>query len=348
MTPIYVTFKTEFVEYRLRVASKVTVIRGDSASGKTVLKEYVCDSKSAIEKPCPVIEYIPVDGVDPVAILSAYEKGSIVFLDEDAVAEMVENRKLNAAWHLPLYFVLITRLPLDDIQFGLSDVYKLQTETGVTTTVPMYPKFDKLPDAEIYVSEDSGSGNQYWSAYLQTADPMGGNRGWNNCGDGCLIMDGSALGSEIDKVLDAGKQSFAPQSFEYLLLRHYTKLTAEDFVHLLRPDHLTYERLFDSLCCSTVEYLGFKYSKRSLPKCVLREALIPEFTEREPTRYYEELKKTRYFDGALEKCNANDIIRECLTELGASDYYTAVYANLPDILEADSFLETVLYALKIS
>lgn len=348
MTPLYITFKTELVEYRLRIASKVTILRGNSASGKTALKEFVCDAKSAEEQPCPVIEYVTVPGVDPIALLSTYQKGSVVFLDEDAVSEMVEEKTLNAAWHLPLYYVLITRLPLDDIQFGLSDVYQLKTEKGVTTVIPMYPKFDKLPEADLYISEDSGSGNEYWSAYLHTAEPMGGNRGWYNCGDGCLIMDGAALGTEIDKILDAGRQLFAPQSFEYLLLRHYSSLTNEDFVRLLSADHLTYERLFEVLSCSTKEYLGFKYSKGNLPKFVLRDALIPEFIKREPILYYAELRKKCYFDGALEKRNASDVIRRCLVDLGAADNFVTVYSNLPKVLESDTFFDTVLYALKIS
>ncbi|MCM1218632.1 MAG: hypothetical protein NC548_29435 [Lachnospiraceae bacterium] len=346
MKPVYLDLMfSDTLRYTLRIASKVTIVTGYSAIGKTVMLEAFCDYKLT-EHDSRVSAYVPNSNIDIIQEFSLYNAGSIVFVDEDAVDYLVENKALREVWYMPIYLVLISRHNITDITYGINDVFTLQTVNGVTSAVPMYPKFNTFPDCASYTCEDSESGYQYFSNYLENCTTMAGRLNWDKKFNGeCLIMDAVALGSEIRDILNSDYRLFAPQSFEYLLLLYFTDLKAQDFVQLLSHDHLTYEYLFDEMCCGTRDYLGFQYSKAELPNHVYDVALIDAFVNK-VGKHIQRIYETPYlYNGVCAKESSKEALNLLLHDLGKSQYFNSVFAVLPDILEQETFVSLVIHTL---
>lgn len=346
MIPTYLRLKyNNKVEYHIRIASRVTIICGDSATGKTVMLEALCDQSDS-QHDDRVIEYRYTAGVPAITTLKTYPEGSIVFMDEDTVKYLWKTDQLHTILDAHNYYVLITRLQAVDIPCSISDIYELQTVDGITKAVRRYPNFDKWYDANEYVCEDEVSGYMYWDNYLPNVTTMRGRLNWKkykHCE--CLIMDAAALGSEIADMLHENVKLYAPQSFEYLLIKYFTELSTEDLVGLLEPTHKTYERLFTDLCANR-RCLGFKYSKRNCPPVVLMSRIIPELSQYK-NKLLEGVKSQVYLSTPVtSKAECKDALRKVLMDIGATDAYTDVYVVLPETLEADSFVDTVINILK--
>ena len=126
----------DFTLYR-----NITIIRGDSGTGKTTLFNMVADytrdgaqSGVNISAPCPCVALIDMNW--EIQLRSIHE--SIVFVDED-----INNRFLNtkafaqAVRESDNYYVLITREDLHDLPYSIEEIYELKASGK-------YHKFNKL------------------------------------------------------------------------------------------------------------------------------------------------------------------------------------------------------------
>lgn len=131
------------VRYEFTIKRNITVIRGDSASGKTTLLEmldnYVrlgYESGISMECDVPVDTYMADDRrMDWRTRLEASE-GSIVFIEE--MNSFIRTREFaEYIAHSDSYYVLVTRWSLKNLSYSVEEIYKL-TEKG------RYPKTKQI------------------------------------------------------------------------------------------------------------------------------------------------------------------------------------------------------------
>lgn len=248
MNGIYNIFiKNRRLEYNFNLNSKVTIIRGNSASGKTtlhnIISDYLLDSESSnidisITPQCNIIAYDSV----------FWDRGdrpdnSIVFIDEHFryLNDHEFNRFLNTSNN---YFVITDRDDTGNIDYGIKDIYELHTSQKYATIFRRYSNyFDIIKDIDnpgtllsinkinTIITEDSKLGCDFYkhlygkntvSAYnnVQIEDKIKENIDDNLF----VVVDGSAFGKFIQSVDILVNENenihlFAPESFEYLLLK---------------------------------------------------------------------------------------------------------------------------------
>ena len=233
------------VSFTLELERNITILSGDSATGKTTLIEMLRDfeesSRSSsitvhCKRPCRVLtnadwEY-RLNGI----------RDSIVFLDEgnafvksEAFARAIQNSSN--------YYVIVTRESLHQLPYSVNAILKLKT-TGRRgkTYVRAYPQYDHLADpvGEIsriqeIVTEDSNAGHEMFDHiatknHISCISAQGKSNVFsqlvNRTADRVLVIaDGAAFGSELEKIYQLMEAQpnkitlYLPESFEWLVLK---------------------------------------------------------------------------------------------------------------------------------
>lgn len=184
--------QNERVKYEFRIRRNITIIKGDSATGKTVLVDMIREytrqgDDSGIElfcrKNCAVI-----DGNDWGSQLS-YLHDSVVFIDEgNRFAASVDFAKY--IQNTDNYYVLVTRESLPSLPYSVEEIYGIRSAGKYGGLRQMYHEMYHIysdagivntVEPDIVITEDSNSGFQFlemyamisiFRAFLQTENPI--------------------------------------------------------------------------------------------------------------------------------------------------------------------------------
>jgi hypothetical protein len=243
----HIKVSSQKVQFRFDVVRNVTVIRGDSATGKTTLISMLSDYETLgkqsgvtvkCDKPCRVLT-----GNDwEIRLENIHD--SIVFIDEGNKFIKSEDFA-KAIRNSDNYYVLITRENLYNIPYSVEEIYEMypyrhsiQLNKVYNGTRRFYSdiplKNHRIIDAETIVTEDSNSGYEF---FLHIADQNGihcisahgksnifGKVGTEN-NKIIVVADGAAFGCEIDRLyklqeMNPGRITlYLPESFEWLILK---------------------------------------------------------------------------------------------------------------------------------
>lgn len=126
-----ITIYTRKLRYDLRIRRNITIIRGNSATGKTTLVEMIREyeengSDSGITLNCDK-ECRVVGGRAWKAVLSTIHD-SIVFIDEDN-AFLPTNEFAEAVRNSDNYYVIIIREGLPNLPYSVTEIYGIR-ESG--------------------------------------------------------------------------------------------------------------------------------------------------------------------------------------------------------------------------
>jgi hypothetical protein len=242
------------VRYELIVDRKYTILRGNSAIGKTYFhfllsKSTSCDVKCDVE-----ILDLFYSKMWKEELLNI--SNTIYVIDEsfegfeDDEFESILNRSDN-------YFIIITRRSMSGLPYSVKSIYtltgekkydKLSGEYTLNSISNVYKDYPELVKPDLVITEDSGSGFEFFSNALKgkcdcvaSGDIVVGQihhqGGKDKVADAirrfsvkykciCVIVDSAAFGSSIESVktaLDSVNNSnvyvLLPESFEYLLLK---------------------------------------------------------------------------------------------------------------------------------
>ena len=160
------------VHYEFVIKRNITIIQGDSASGKTTLVNMIRQAENlgessginvSCEVPCRVLE-----GVNWKIILEN-SRESIFFIDEENYFIKTEEFA-SAIRGSENYFVLITRENLYNLPYSVEEIYGLHVSGKYRDTrkiyqkmYQIYPKTARLPvRVQKIITEDSNSGYQFF------------------------------------------------------------------------------------------------------------------------------------------------------------------------------------------
>ena len=307
---------TKRLKYDFELRRNLTIIRGDSATGKTTLvdmiREFVNNpSGTPVDLVCDKACYV-LEGAMWKEQLSGMSD-SMVFIDEGnefikTVEFAQEIQKTDN------YYVIVTREALPSLPYSIEEIYGIRTSGKYGTLKQSYHElyqmygvdsYEKQVNPDIVITEDSNSGYQFFSRVCEENDldceSMNGKSNvfhyLNIHRDQkiLVIADGAAFGSEIDRVLQliAGRKNVAlylPESFEWLVLSSgILKDTLVDQM-LENPsesieckDYFSWERFFTAILTERTKGTYLAYTKKRLYSVYLNSAIKGTILEQMPS-----------------------------------------------------------------
>lgn len=292
------------LRYDFEIKRNLTIIRGDSATGKTTLVDMIQEyanhpSGSPVELICDKPCYV-VSGVLWKEQLSGI-KDSIVFIDEGNEFIKTDDfaRKIQETDN---YYVLVSRESLPSLPYSVEEIYGIQTSGKYGTLKQSYHEFYRIygqdvlkntVEPEVIVTEDSNSGYQFFQVvckdYHLQSDTVNGKSNVfhylnvNKDKKILVIADGAAFGAEIDRVLRILKERenaalYLPESFEWLVLRsgivkdkEISDILREPSEYIESSKYFSWERFFSAVLVEKTKRTYLAYAKKELNQAYLEE-----------------------------------------------------------------------------
>lgn len=277
----HIVIESARLKYEFDIKRNITIIQGDSATGKTTLIELISDYQNSRENsPVRIESDVPCEvfgGIgDRWSAMLELISDSIIFIDEGnyfirqkEFAEVVQTSSN--------YFVLITRENLPILPYSIQEIYGIRTSGKYHFPEKVYHEFypiyseikDTAAENEFnmkMITEDSDSGNQFFSSFFKNPEnciSAGGNgniyRAMKRVAEDTLISvvaDGAAFGPYIARVLEYAEQRgkvllYFPESFEWIILESGV-ITERDLEKILKhpedyidsKDYMSWEQFF--------------------------------------------------------------------------------------------------------
>lgn len=302
--------------FEFTIRRNITVIKGDSATGKTtllhMLYEYLRVGRESGYSVYSEVEYYVYlrrevgrswqDILYPLkeTIIFIEENNEFVFSKE--FADFVKNSGN--------YFVLVNRSPLKMLPYSIHEIYEIITEGKRADVRESYHQLKELysnyplPEnnkMKYVVTEDSNSGFQFFAEVFRKSNVVsaGGNSNVITAmeklpaGDTLIIVDGASFGAIIEACLEyfrTGKgrrvSIWMPESFEYLILRagliqskDLEKIFAATSDYVEAKEYESWERYFTHLLTSMTRDTPNAYSKSTLNKFYITDKSIRKMEE---------------------------------------------------------------------
>jgi hypothetical protein len=312
--------KSKKVLFEFDIKRNITVIKGESATGKTtllhMLYEYLRVGKESGYMVSANVEYfvylrreVGRDWKDTLYPL----KNTVIFVEENNNfvfgQEFAEFVKTSGN-----YFVIVNRSPLKMLPYSIHEIYEIATD-GKRNDIKesyhelreIYGNYPILENNRIenIVTEDSNSGYQFFKKIYDKANVVSANGNANivnklgeiSNGDTLVIADGAAFGAIIENCLeyfDANTKIrmsiWLPESFEFLILKsgivHYgelEKILADTSDYVDSEEYCSWERFFTDLLVAITKDTMFRYSKNILNEYYLHEKNVKKIMEQVPS-----------------------------------------------------------------
>lgn len=308
-----VVVSTKRLKYDFELRRNLTIIQGDSATGKTTLVDMIRDhvnnpSGTPVELNCDKKCYV-LEGALWKQQLSGISEG-IVFIDEGN--EFIKSVDFaETIRQTDNYYVIITREALPALPYSVEEIYGIRTSGKYGTLKQSYHEFYHLygqdtyeneVKPEIVITEDSNSGYQFFSRVCKEnqlkCESMDGKSNvfhYLNVhkGDRILVIaDGAAFGSEIGKVLQLiyGRKNVAlylPESFEWMILssgilksRAVDEMLSDPSEYIESEKYFSWERYFTAALIEETKDTYMAYAKRKVNPVYLentvRDAILKQ------------------------------------------------------------------------
>lgn len=305
-----VIIEAKRVKYDFTLTRNITILTGDSASGKTVLIDYIRDyrrygSESGVMVSCDR-ECRTLDNEDWEMQLKRITN-SIIFIDEgNRFVTSKEFAKL--ALESDNYFVLATREKMPMLPYSVQEIYGFR-ESGKYHEAKqkyneMYHLYGEISaqssiEPELVITEDSNSGYDFFAKLSEQKNvnciSANGKSNIIKClqdsektqGTCLIIVDGAAFGSEMKEVYEylntvGNVVLYAPESFEWLLLSSNTIPNANVTEILQEPEnyidskkYASWERFFTALLIDmTKGDPVWSYSKKKISSVYVSSKVI--------------------------------------------------------------------------
>ena len=286
------------LHYEFEIRRNITIIQGDSATGKTTLISMLRQAENfgissgidvICDVPCKVLE-----GANWKLLLQSMH-GNILFTDEENSFINTEEFAAEVR-RSDNYFVLITRENLYNLPYSVEEIYGLHASGKYQNTKKVYQQMyqiysDVLPckvKPEKLIVEDSNSGYQFFEAIGKETDIQCESAGGKSNlfhlvkkvsdQETCVIADGAAIGPEMNRLykqsrMKANIKLYLPESFEWLILqsgiineREIKKILEEPEQYIDSKDYFSWEQYFTKLLMEYTEgtYLHDKNKRQIL------------------------------------------------------------------------------------
>ncbi len=299
-----VVVQNSIVQFKFTITRNITILCGDSATGKSTLVEMIRQheidgERSGVSISC-VKSCTVITGIRWQNEISEI-KDSIVFLDEGF--EFISGKEFaEAVKDSDNYYVIVTREPLYNLPYSIKEIYGLKNVTRrqkyqvydriYSEFYPIYDPAIVERKPETIIVEDSNSGYEFFSALcdkegMKCVSAKGKSNVYaaiRDCEDEVVLVvaDGAAFGPELERALSLRKVKnvmyFLPESFEWLILKSGLIESSEvqdvlehpqDFIESSK--YFSWERFFTALLVDETKEGYLKYTKSKLNKNYLNK-----------------------------------------------------------------------------
>ena len=302
----HIVVQNNKLRYELDIRRNITVIRGDSATGKTKLlnlleQAAVFGEGSGVEvlceRPCRTL-----GGNDWNIVLPNIHE-QIIFLDEEN--KFIKSQEFAAAVKASdNYFVIVTREDLPNLPYSVDEIYGIHTSGKYHDLKRTYNElyhiysvdaFSGKEKPEAVVVEDAHSGYEFFRTVCDengmACVSAGGKSNLKTAVSRLdresvlVIADGAAIGSEMNELHQLMRckpavKCYLPESFEWMILRsgiidgnriQDILKHPEDFIESRK--YFSWERFFTALLAGYTQDSYLKYSKSKLNEAYLHEKM---------------------------------------------------------------------------
>ena len=303
--------KSKKVLFEFSIRRNITVIKGDSATGKTtllrILYEYLRMGKqSGYAVSTNVSYYVYIrdevgrDWKDALFPL----KNTVVFIEENN--EFVFTKEFASfVKKSGNYFVFVTRAPLKMLPYSIHEIYEIITDGKRTDIKESYHEFREIYSnypiiennkIQNIVTEDRNSGYQIWTHVFKNSHVTSSNGNGNHikqveelgAGEALVIADGAAFGSLMESCMssfqvqtDRRISLWLPESFEYLILtsgvvksEKITQILENISEYVECEKYESWESFFTELLVTLTAGGVEKYSKNVLNAYYLQDWIV--------------------------------------------------------------------------
>ena len=299
-----VIIQNKRIRYDFELRRNLTVLRGDSATGKTTLIDMVQEylnsgNDSSIELNCDKTCYV-LSGATWKGQLSEMQD-SIVFIDEgnpfvfsdefSATIQKTDN-----------YYVIVSREGLPNLPYSVTEIYGIRMSGRYGSLKQCYNEFYRIYGEPMQgkktipgtvITEDSNAGYQFFERVCKdngiTCVSAAGKSNLLSeaLKEGAqteilLIADGAAFGPEMDRVMEfinthEKVRLYVPESFEWIILSA-NPLKDSDFLRILETpsdyiesrDYFSWERYFTHVLTDRTQGTYLQYSKNRLNEAYVK------------------------------------------------------------------------------
>lgn len=289
------------LHYEFEIKRNITIIQGDSATGKTTLINMLRQAENLGESsgvdvlsnvPCRILE-----GVSWKLILQN-TAGTIFFIDEENAFINTEEFAAEVRGS-DNYFVLITRENLYNLPYSVEEIYGLYASGRYQNTKKIYQQMyriysdiQELPiKPELFIVEDSNSGYEFFKAVsdernLECESAGGKSNIFSKIKnvknrEVCVIADGAAIGPEMNGLYEISHKKknihlYLPESFEWIVLksgliddREIRKILETPELFIASKKYFSWERFFTNLLIEKTKNSYLQYRKSAINKTYL-------------------------------------------------------------------------------
>ena len=302
-----ITVRNNKTCYKLTINRNITVLRGDSATGKTILIDlidlnYRLGNDSGVDVICNVPCVTLEAGPHWMRELSFIEN-SVVFIDEGN-AFIRSHDFARTIKNSSNYYVLATRDPLSSLPYSVEEVYGLKNRGRSTAKYPHYKRiyastyrlygdhYYSRRRPQLVIVEDSNSGYEFYRALckrngIRCASAQGKSNIRRevikaNEKDILVIADGAAFGPEMERALNLRNiknlELFLPESFEWIMLSSglFREPRLQDMLknpasYIESGEFFSWEQFFTQELINITQGSALEYKKEKLNKHYLEE-----------------------------------------------------------------------------
>jgi len=281
--------------FQLEIERNVTVIKGNSGTGKTTLIRMLL---GYLEQGKRSGIHVKTNGNVALSVFtqlthwdSELERlhETIIFIDESV--DYIYTKAFQMTFmHSDNYLVVISRSgKFNHLPYAINSIYELRTIQQQNMTFTKMYHFYKtehvIENTDLLITEDANAGRQMmeniydcsiYSAHGNSNIPKTMLAHMAEANAMNVLVDGAAYGGYIAKTLDIATLHgntfiYAPESFEYLLLntnmyqRYLNDELKRTWDYCDSEKHLTWEQYYTELLNQiSFEHYGFHYSKNRL------------------------------------------------------------------------------------
>ncbi len=269
------------IQYKFNIRRKYTVIRGNSATGKTTLVRLIADA--TIRKTADILCDVPcvvLPEVNWEMNMDAFTD-AIVFIDEEHPALAAGKQLAASMARSNNCFVIISRDKMAWLPYSYQEIYQIKSSGKFHTLERVYEDMDHFPENCRYVTEDEAAGLEYFQHwYGNRVITSHGNSNLSKYAqkDTTLIGDGSAIGPYMYDLMLGDADLYLPESFEWLLLHSpiFAKMKeVQALLHepesLITTQYQSWEEFFSEYLVQITSGKEYQYSKKRMNPCYLKQ-----------------------------------------------------------------------------
>ncbi|MCD8020189.1 MAG: translation initiation factor 2 [Clostridiales bacterium] len=285
------------VKYDFVINRNITIIQGNSATGKTTLVDMINEyniygESSLINIRCDR-KCVALDQRFWEHVIQEYDN-CIIFIDEDN-GFVFSTKFVRLVQETTNYYVIVTRDPISSLPYSTKEIYGIRESKKYGGLKPvynelynMYSDYGVLSEKpDIIITEDPNSGYDFFKAVCDRCQMQCFSaKGKSNVVSLAkkllkenknyiilIIADGAAFGCEMNKLINIVKDYnvflYIPESFEWLILysgliSNVSDILASPEKYIESTEYFSWERFFTSLLVEKTNDTYLHYRKKYL------------------------------------------------------------------------------------